>query len=783
MATLPSYQDAVRRGDWLALAAPYTALRDAAGLSRVSTSFYRAFAPRLWSDPVRAARRLGLGHDDGDAADGRLKFLDRHVGRASPRARALVRTLDLRAVPAAELRVHLPRDDGLADLLRTLPAVLPRLRCILLDGQPADASPRVAAFEAPLMLSLAHCPTRLPLSFFATPYMAGLIYLDVSDIPGPLFPGGALSPQTLPNLRILKARRREVDGATAGALFGVFTDQLWSIDLGQNPLGDGFIDAMLLSSFPAPSLSSGAHFAVEGRLRPHAARGLGFDFVEESRHSAGFAHPDRYLADAPGYVQDTVAAAQETDVVRANGSAVILDDSADAILEALVGSEGQASPTLEAVQGSDCCRNRGGITHLSLDGTRLTADGLLRILSKSRGYLEHLRCDRMLFSCPKPLLPKHMVEAPVMYGILGAAHLFRPVYSANLQVLRIHHSLVTRVLSLEAGNLAGRESAWLAERYCHPRATIAYPQAYVPDMNPRLLSLTLTRIPRYSCGPVIDAILDFLRLASLQERAIQEAPASSRRGPLTLRGLRHIRLDFEDVVREPTASFMEDEGIDTGALLDSPSGQFSFFADSAWSTSPSSPTASHPPAMTPRREQQPPPRHPHGRLGHFPYADHEGEYLHQTLRAPAAGSRGEAVTVPVWIGPGTPGPHPAVNEYMRQLRDPALHTGVAPASPCHVAAGVPAGACVFGAAWGAVLAVPAAAEPRVDPAAVRAMRDVAAAVRDYRHRTRAAFDAAGLPVPPPGPPHCHWTGRLELALQSTTEEHPRRRRRSSASWG
>jgi hypothetical protein len=48
---LPSYQEATKRPDWLALVAPYVPIRDYARLCLVSKRFFDEFAPRLWNDP------------------------------------------------------------------------------------------------------------------------------------------------------------------------------------------------------------------------------------------------------------------------------------------------------------------------------------------------------------------------------------------------------------------------------------------------------------------------------------------------------------------------------------------------------------------------------------------------------------------------------------------------------------------------------------------------------------------------------------------------------------
>jgi hypothetical protein len=65
MASLPSYEDAVSRLDWLELVVRYVSVRDFRSLCLVNTHFYRVFAPRLWNDPLRARRVIGLDPSDG----------------------------------------------------------------------------------------------------------------------------------------------------------------------------------------------------------------------------------------------------------------------------------------------------------------------------------------------------------------------------------------------------------------------------------------------------------------------------------------------------------------------------------------------------------------------------------------------------------------------------------------------------------------------------------------------------------------------------------------------
>ena len=66
--SLPSYHEAVARSDWLDLVAPYMPISDYAKLCTVCRRFHRQFAPRLWNDPLKAARALGLHPNYGKAA-------------------------------------------------------------------------------------------------------------------------------------------------------------------------------------------------------------------------------------------------------------------------------------------------------------------------------------------------------------------------------------------------------------------------------------------------------------------------------------------------------------------------------------------------------------------------------------------------------------------------------------------------------------------------------------------------------------------------------------------
>ncbi|GAB1313616.1 hypothetical protein MFIFM68171_03826 [Madurella fahalii] len=789
----PSYQDAMKRSDWLALVAPYVQVREYARLCLVSSRFYHQFAPRLWNDPLNL--------------EWFYRFM-RHMGRVRAATRAFVVSLDLRGfvMGTADFALY-SWGKTLSETLRMLPSTFPRLRCILLDGHPDIETDALldALGSGPLLLSIPQCEAGLPNSFFASPCVKNLVYLDISGMPGSLrnpLVQGTLSPLNLPNLRILKAQGREMDDSTANLLFKTFKEQLWSIDLSYNKLTDAIFVDMHHFAFPALNSRTG-NFAVEGRLTHPPGEGSAsfgkFCFVEESNWSASFSHPQRYLADAPAYTRSAHEALQGITSARLDGRVKIRPDSPGAVKAMLSGGPGNHSTPPEDIHELDICRGHHGITHLYLNGNNISAGGLARMIRSSPGQLQHLECESMSVIIHEAVRPSWLAPGKArILGILGLAHVFRPVFSSNLQVLRIHHSLVTQLLTLELDGVSSMENLWLAETCLLPRAEMAYPEAFVPDMNPRLQSLVLTQIPRYSTGPLIEKLTNFLKLASIQERAIQDVKVTTRRGPSTLRGLRHICLEFEPDPRETEALFGErsddEDSLDPEGLM---SQEFSFFGSSSWSSSSKKPSTSagrRPAAVaSPRNEpelrsnsnqesarrlEQPSPS---------PYPPTEttegGSYV-------TFNNDGRNPPLAVWIGSPTTAVSPAVREYARLLTSTsnpgsssALQTDPTPSSPAHIAAGVPPHSYIFPAAWEAMLfprdpphLVFNAKHKRPSRAELRGMRDVVAAIKEYRAKTRAAYDRCDAATRDgkggkegEGLPHFHWTGRLEVSMVDLTK--------------
>jgi hypothetical protein len=703
--------------------------------------------------------------------------------RVRPSTRGMVYSLDFRRF--AKDTYHFRSDDdarSMPSIFRQLPVLFPNLRCVLLDGHaeidpalltlhagsapPPDRAGSAGALQRPLLLSVAHCQRQLPTNLFTSSYLESVVYLDVSALAGSLKPllVAAALPHSLPSLRALKARNREVDDSTAALLFKTFLSRLWSLDLSDNNLSDAVIDVLRNSCFISVSLRSDSSFRTEGKLVFPDVRGNDiygpFKFIKESQWSGTFSHPERYFVDTPMYsVEERGGIPQEDDITRSEGRSPVKGDSTDSIKRVLAGGSDHIAPTSDEVLHLDVCMSPIGITHLHLSNNNLTAAGIEKLLRLSPGQLEYFACDYMpIRHLGVEWWPGSWPKSTKLFGILGAAHVFRPLFSSNLRVLRIHHSLVTQIPTLEAEGVSAIARLWVAETSIRERAELAYPQAFVPDMNPRLTSLTLTHIPRRAVGPLIDKLIGFLKLAAIQERAIKAATlSSSRRSPAMLWGLRHIRLEFEPDPADDPAGLSIADDLDAEDLLAMDEGEgFSFFGDESPTRRQRRSSATrrnsseknlaaasshHPPSATDGGEKS-------ARLQHFPYGQNKSEYFVWSGKW-----NNQLFTMPVWIGPGVLGPHHAINEYMMLLQDPALMTNVGPAMPAHVLAGVPEGECLFYDAWDAMLLPRDVKFP--ERGDLKGMKDVVEAVKGFRRETRTKYENETVEGE-------FWSGQLEI---------------------
>lgn len=421
-----------------------------------------------------------------------------------------------------------------------------------------------------------------------------------------------------------------------------------------------------------------------------------------------------------------------------NGRTALKIDSIDSVKQAAVADPELSQSVAEAILEANARAPPLSLTHLRLSNTKVTAAGLEALVRMSPGQLELVDCDSMRIPIDLPW-PRPWPKSTKLYGALGS-HIWRPVYSSNLRVLRIHHSMVTQIPTLEAEGLSRIERIWLAETVVRERCRMAYPQAsFVPDMNPRITSITLTKIPRRSSGPLIESLVQFLRLAAIQERDIADATiSSSRRAPVMLRGLRHIGLEFEADPMDDLSRLSLSEGLDTERLLSACRGGFASSGEGPkGKTYPTTPS------------------HSSG------FESSDGLVLEGECVVHTGEWRGNVSRARVWVGTGVPGPHPAVNAYMDLVRRTSLRRVVGAASPAHVKAGVPNGSLLYLDAWEAIL-VPEA----MGAVVAGEMRDVIGELKKYRIRTRGAYAEEKRKVGGGqvrlGAPHYFYTGRVEV---------------------
>lgn len=761
MNRLPSYGEAVEGAHWLTLVAPYVAVQDYARLCRVSRRFYDEFAPRLWKDPLQATRLLGLRPLA--ELDWFVYFVTRRSETVREATRQLVTSLNFeRPVQGSPTLVAGLRGRTFSSTVWLFLARFPAVRCILLDGlryyDPADFLRTQKAKNAccdgsvpmPRMLSLAHCHMPLPNTFFRPPYWNWLLYVDLSDMPGSLAcltHDNASAHQVLPRVQIVRIRDRELKDASILPVLDALKKRVWSLDLSRNDVTDRALHALIACFYSDATIQTDLYWETEGKVAPmQDAQGqdlqLGFfgrsKYLAESPQSRTFSHPERYYADSPAYDPNVRA--------RLNGREAPRSDRPEKIRADFAGSVRQTIPDWHDVERLGANRARR-LTHIHLSGNkRISVNGLRCLFWMAQGNIE-------CFDCAAPAIPtpSSIKSGFTLAGALGCAHLFRPALASNLQQLRIHHSLVTQVPTVTEASLRATERLRFAETTLRERAEIAFPQAFVPDMNPRLQSLTLTCVPRLSTGPVLERLIRFLQLAAQQEQDIRAmAPAIPRKSALVLRGLRHIRLEFEAYPEDGEngdAGGLDD--LDAGALLRMSDNEFSFFGPSAWAESappkennvgPESSPAAPPPTDT--GEPGKPSRYTHYPLPGRMAEGERAEYVLDTIFGVD-----DKVDVHVWVGSGIPGAHQAVDVYMANLANPLLRTNIEAATPEQVLAGVPEGTWLYQAAWDAILFSERCKGPPPYAHAME-MQDVVEAIRAFRASTRTAGG--------------YWTGLLEI---------------------
>ena len=599
-------------------------------------------------------------------------------------------------------------------------------------------------------MSITHSASRLPNIFFTDAIFRDLVYLDASQIPGSAIP--LTRRNILPALRVLKLRGRGVDTATLKDLLVSFKLRLWSLDVSFNLLNDEIVDIIKSCSISPTSLRSDAHLEVEGEVQvgEYGSPIYGsFSTIIEASTSKLFNHPERFYADAPVYqVEQESTTENNPKTGRSDGRAPVRKNSLDNATRALLGNDLDNS-ALDWITTK-------GLTHLDLSDTLVSSFAIERLLRESGGHLENLSFSAIPLLLSRHTLHPEWPRKARLYGNISMTNVLRPAFASNLQVLSVHHSLVTHIPTLRVQGWSNLTCDYLSEASILPRADAAYSQRWIPDMNPRIQRLTLTCIPRRSSGPLIQRLVHFLRLLSVQEGEIQAIASASltRKGPGMLKGLRHLTLEFDpDFVDDELATTSD---LDVGSLLESGDRGFTFFEDERFSLPSTAhleeaPSVAEPSNISSNTNPEAPSEHNEELI------DHHAEW------------NGKPFTIPVWIAPSRSTPGSFLHSYRRLVLTHNIKDGVGPASPSQVSAGAPEGSYLFHIAWCAAI-MPANLSPPISWAS-SSMKDVLGELKAYRVKGRAAFTRAegrtAQGCVELGGPHFFWTGKLEIVTLMT----------------
>ncbi|KAG6001458.1 hypothetical protein E4U21_004314 [Claviceps maximensis] len=769
--SLPSYREATEAGDWVRLISPYFKFKNYHSLCLVNRHFNLIFSPLLWNDLLKAVRLSGL--DPGDDLKWWIHFVYTKLDRLSPSSRALIRILDARQFGKdAYESLSDQQDTSLNNAFKRALALLPNVNAILLDGhRDLDLGFLIRHHECQRfsnlrVLSLSECRYQIPRLFFATPSLQNVVFLDISYLPGSLL--SVVQSTALPSLRILKARGRELQNNQCFELINHFGRQLWSLDISENNITDSAIQLMRDCCIPSRPAYTQANSFIQGKI----VSGDGgselygpFLFMEDGELSGSFSHPERYYVDAPQYTTQSTSAEQDYPQSRSEGSSMIRQDTAEAAIEILAWKDIQAQDQVY--------QQSVGLTHLRLSHNAISAVGIQKLLHISDGQIEDLACDSLPFL---PTVGEYVKFWPPhinLHGIIGAAHCFRPAMSRNLRVLRVHHSVVTNIPTLHMHGASYKARCLQAETIIRERIETMFPQAFCPDMNPRLYSLTLTCLPRFSSGPLISKLVRFLTLLSAQERAIQDISRteSTRRSPKLFRGLRHLRLVFD-------SNHIMEDGSSVSFSLDAESGGdeiFSFFDKEQVKYKPLSARPSTSPVDVELLTSE-------GDLGGESRLSSSSSSSYTTGNSCWSKRekshfvthdgcwKGKAFSVQVWVGPANHDAPEALRDYRRLVVEHGVRDGVGPVTPAQIQAGAPRDSYIYQIAWSAAV-MPAALEiPGRDE--LSGMRDVLGALKTCRLQSRAKYELIRQLSKTQrggdvllGEPHFFWTGVLEVSTE------------------
>jgi hypothetical protein len=376
-----------------------------------------------------------------------------------------------------------------------------------------------------------------------------LIYLDASGTHrGPNW-SRFLTSANFPNLRIVKLRSLRLTDDLLPPVITQSAYQIWSLDLRDNFLTDKTIHTLLQMKCFKPSL-------------PHPA-GNNFIILEgtqvETSDQDFFQNPPHYEERAM-----TGLAPFRPDVI--------------GDVNALSTSTGNQIPVLHRRTGEeDDLLKLTGLTHLYLAGNKLSSKGVKHLLTHTN-RLQLLDVGSVRTGLNLPGVGIRSLDIFIQEDT--TENLTRSA-CPRLEVLRIHHSIVTMLPSIITRNnnynSAEIASAVREAQSSHGAETSWKP--FHPTDNTKLRELTLTSLPRRASHELFLSLKGFIIALTDQESDIAAARRSIRyhkRAPELLTGLRKLSLEFmsETQLGRPKESVTGDADAEDyyGALA----GDFSF---------------------------------------------------------------------------------------------------------------------------------------------------------------------------------------------------------------
>jgi hypothetical protein len=646
--SLPTYEEATARPDPWAIVAPNMPSNNLAHLCLVSKQFYDIFMPLLWFEPTKIllsrpkpfrACCLPTPHIFANHTPVAYDQFARRVWKARRHVRSHVTALDFRKLGPVnflareidlELTIRGRNGNLIFEWFGLLGLCFPSLKFFLVDGTgdtnsivrlskeiagaplPTEnvSSDRVGRFSEvmggmadgqyemmaagpergdsmssestfrPVLLSAMGCSQLFIPMFISTKESAiNLLYLDISWTKQK--PEDLLILAVPPRLKILKMRGLSLRTRDIARLLQKLKIRLFSLDLAYNDLTDEVIPLLLANNF-LPSL----------KQRADTLPRIGGDQS---------INPGRYIEDAPAY-RERADPTEEQESAIAEGRIHLRADNVDGVFAHLLENE-----HMKFIRGphwlppaGDSLMQQTGLTHLHLSNNRLTFHALEVLLSGTNRL--------QLLDVGSAEQPGHQVgskyKSVLAYNQADALKLLKPSISQRLESLRVHHSVVTQTPTIFAVGefyLSEERAIFLAEEeFAVKKVSFSPPSDFLPELNPRIKSLTLTHVPRKSLGLVIDRLVKLISLAAMQEVMIAGAsPANARRGAQMLPGLRYLCLEFAPPAKVlkpskdgPSVSgdvdadtFMAESGKDfsffdeTQFIPESATKDFSFFED------------------------------------------------------------------------------------------------------------------------------------------------------------------------------------------------------------